>query len=73
MSQERDDSRGRPAWSAEILARGSMHEVKPLPILELSAVGKVYRDPMTLRPFTAVEVTLIPSFSTTKGRSLSMI
>src|SRR5258706_6212813 len=55
MSQERDDSRGRAAWNAEILGRGSMREVQPLPILELNAVGKVYRDPMTLRAFTAVE------------------
>src|SRR5262245_31497835 len=55
MSQERDDSGGRPAWNAELLRQGPMREVAPLPILELSAVGKVYRDPMTLKPFTAVE------------------
>jgi len=55
MSQERDDSRGRPSWNAEFLRQGPMQEVAPLPILELSAVRKVYRDPMTLKPFTAVE------------------
>jgi ABC-2 type transport system ATP-binding protein len=32
-----------------------MHEVAPLPILELSGISKVYRDPMTLKPFTAVD------------------
>ena len=55
MSRERDGSRGGPAWDAEILTRGMMREVEPLPVLELSGVAKVYRSPMMLRPFTAVE------------------
>jgi ABC-2 type transport system ATP-binding protein len=32
-----------------------MQEVAPLPVLEVGAVSKVYRDPMTRKPFTAVE------------------
>jgi len=55
MSRDRGDSRGGPAWNAEILTRGMMQEVAPLPVLEVTAVAKIYRAPMTLRPFTAVE------------------
>ncbi|HZI88873.1 MAG TPA: ABC transporter ATP-binding protein [Candidatus Polarisedimenticolia bacterium] len=55
MSRERDDSRGGPAWNAELLMRGAMHEVAPLPVLELAGVTKIYRSTMRLRPFTAVE------------------
>ena len=55
MSRERDDSRRGPAWDAELLSRGSMREVAPLPVLEVAAVAKVYRSPMTLKAFTAVE------------------
>lgn len=43
------------AWGADQGPRSAMREVAPLPVLELSAVSKVYRDPMTLKPFTAVE------------------
>jgi len=55
MSRERDDSRGKQPWSAEVQGRGVMREVAPLPVLEVNAVAKIYRDPMTLKPFTAVE------------------
>jgi len=55
MSRERDDSRGTQAWADKTGARSAMHEVAPLPILELNGVSKVYRDPMTLKPFTAVD------------------
>jgi ABC-2 type transport system ATP-binding protein len=55
MSRERDDSRRGPAWDAEILTRGMMQEVAPLPVLEVASVTKVYRSPMALKPFTAVE------------------
>jgi len=55
MTRERDDSRGKEPRGVEVRGRGVMREVAPLPVLELSAVGKVYRDPMTLKPFTAVE------------------
>jgi ABC-2 type transport system ATP-binding protein len=55
MSRERDDSRGKEPRSAEVGGRGVMQEVAPLPVLELDAVAKVYRDPMTLKAFTAVE------------------
>ncbi|TMQ60482.1 MAG: ABC transporter ATP-binding protein [Candidatus Eisenbacteria bacterium] len=52
MSRDRDDSRG---WAAEVAARSPLKEVAPLPRIELDGVSKVYRDPMTLRPFTAVD------------------
>lgn len=55
MSRDRDDSRGRPGWAAEAAARSPLREVAPLPTILLDGVSKVYRDPMTLRPFTAVE------------------
>src|SRR5258705_5970489 len=55
MSRERDDSRGMQTWNARPGVRSAMHEVAPLPVLELSGVSKVYRDPMTLKPFTAVD------------------
>lgn len=35
--------------------RAGLHEVEPLAILALEALSKVYRDPMTLKPFTAVD------------------
>ena len=39
--------------------RGGLRELEPLAILALDSLTKVYRDPMTLRPFTAVDgVTL---------------
>ena len=53
MSGERD--RRGPAWDAELLTRGMVREVAPLPVLELAGVAKVYRSPMTLKPFTAVD------------------
>ena len=39
--------------------RGGLHELEPLQILALDSLTKVHRDPMTLKPFTAVnDVTL---------------
>jgi len=55
MSRDRDDSRRGPVWNAEILTRGMMQEVAPLPVLEVSGVTKVYRSSLRLRPFTAIE------------------
>jgi ABC-2 type transport system ATP-binding protein len=55
MSRERDETRGTQTWGDKAGARSAMREVAPLPILELSGVSKVYRDPMTLKPFTAVD------------------
>src|SRR5207249_7838671 len=55
MSRDRDDSRGRPGWAAEAAARSQLREVEPLPTILLDGVSKVYRDPMTLKPFTAVD------------------
>src|SRR6267142_2176904 len=55
MSQERDGSRGRPSWMAGVKPGHSLTEVQPLSLLRLESVVKTYRDPMTLRPFTAVE------------------
>src|SRR5438093_4309844 len=55
MSQERDESRRRPSWMAGIKPRHALAEVDPLPLLKLDAVVKTYRDPMTLKPFTAVD------------------
>ena len=55
MSQERDGSRGRPSWMAGVKPGHSLTEVQPLSLLRLESVVKTYRDPMTLRPFTAVD------------------
>ena len=55
MSRDRDDSRGKPGWAAEVAARSLLKEVAPLPTILLDGVSKVYRDPMTLKPFTAVD------------------
>jgi ABC-2 type transport system ATP-binding protein len=55
MNQERGGPRSGPDWAQNREARSAMHEVAPLPMLELSEVSKVYRDPMTLKPFTAVD------------------
>jgi len=35
--------------------RGGLRELEPLAILALDSLTKVYRDPMTLKPFTAVD------------------
>jgi ABC-2 type transport system ATP-binding protein len=70
MSRERDDSRSGAAWRAEMGARGMMQEVAPLPMLELTGVCKVYRDPMTLRPFTAVEDV---AFSLRRGEIFGLL
>ena len=43
------DSRGRIG-----AAERAIREVAPLPVLRLDGVTKTYRDPMSLRPFTAV-------------------
>lgn len=44
---------------AEPGAGRGMHVVPAVPLLELARLGKTYRDPMTLKPFTAVrDVTL---------------
>jgi ABC-2 type transport system ATP-binding protein len=51
----------RPIANVRIGAdrRGGLREAEPLAILALDSLTKVYRDPMTLKPFTAVdEVTL---------------
>ncbi|MGH7681650.1 MAG: ABC transporter ATP-binding protein, partial [Candidatus Eiseniibacteriota bacterium] len=45
------DARGRFGTTSV----GAIREVEPLPVLRLDRVSKVYRGPMTLRPFTAVE------------------
>jgi len=43
----------------EASTRSAMREVDPLPVLRLTDLTKVYRDPMTMKPFTAVDgVTL---------------
>ncbi len=55
MVRDRDDSRGRQTWGPDPGDRPVMHEVGPLPILDLDGVSKTYRDPMTLKSFTAVE------------------
>src|SRR5512145_1852738 len=48
----------RPSRTPGSEGRG-LHAVPPLPILRLEGLRKTYRDPMTLRPFTAVnDVTL---------------
>jgi len=43
------------ACQPEQAGRGPIREVSPLPPLRLTGVAKVFRDPMTLRRFTAVE------------------
>jgi ABC-2 type transport system ATP-binding protein len=51
-------SSSRGAWSAvgrEAAGTGPIREVAPLPILHVSGLSKIYRDPMTLRAFTAVD------------------
>jgi len=55
MSQERDGSRGRPSWMSGVKPSHTLTEVEPLSILRLDSVVKTYRDPMTLKPFTAVD------------------
>ena len=45
------DARGRVGGATGPMIR----EVEPLPVLRVEGLTKVYRDPMTLRPFTAVE------------------
>ncbi len=45
------DARGR----ATAEAKSRIREVDPLPVLRIDNLTKVYRDPMTLKPFTAVE------------------
>jgi ABC-2 type transport system ATP-binding protein len=55
MSQERGGPFYGPDWSRNQEARNVMREVAPLPMLELNEVSKIYRDPMTLKPFTAVD------------------
>ncbi|HZE18651.1 MAG TPA: ABC transporter ATP-binding protein [Candidatus Angelobacter sp.] len=55
MSRDRDDSHGKPGWAAEVAARSLLKEVEPLARIQLDGVSKVYRDPMTLKPFTAVD------------------
>ena len=55
MNQERGGPYHGPDWAQNREARNVMREVAPLPMLELSEVSKVYRDPMTLKPFTAVD------------------
>ena len=54
----------RAAWDQTI------HEVEPLPLLKLDGVTKAYRDPMTLRPFTAVEDV---SFTLERGEIFGLL
>jgi len=50
--------------------RGGLREITPLSILALDSLTKVYRDPMTLKPFTAVDgVTL----SLTRGETFGLL
>ncbi len=59
MSQERDNSRGGRAQRTGFASQSTLTEIDPLSIVRLDSVSKVYRDPMTLKPFTAVDgVTL---------------
>jgi ABC-2 type transport system ATP-binding protein len=55
MNQEPGGPHSGPDWERHQEARNAMREVAPLPMLELKDVSKVYRDPMTLKPFTAVD------------------
>jgi ABC-2 type transport system ATP-binding protein len=55
MNQERGGPYHGPDWSRNQEVLSVMREVAPLPMLELNEVSKVYRDPMTLKPFTAVD------------------
>jgi ABC-2 type transport system ATP-binding protein len=52
MSRLIDAPRG---FGSEPDGAGRIHEVEPLPLLRVTGLSKVYRDPMTLRPFTAVD------------------
>jgi ABC-2 type transport system ATP-binding protein len=58
-----DRDRRQPGWGVPPRlaagADGGIREVAPLPLLELAGVSKSYRDPMTLRPFTAVEAVTL--------------
>jgi ABC-2 type transport system ATP-binding protein len=55
MSQERVETGGRRVQRAGFAPQGTLTEVEPLSIMRLDSVSKVYRDPMTLKPFTAVD------------------
>ncbi len=55
MSPERDESRGRSTWMRRVKSGHALTEVEPLPLLKLDQVVKTYRDPMTLKSFTAVD------------------
>ncbi len=54
MSKEHDGTRGRVALGAGFSTALLMSEVEPLAILSLDHLSKTYRDPMTLKRFTAV-------------------
>ena len=54
MSKEYDGTRGRVALGAGLSTSLLMSEVEPLAILALDHLSKTYRDPMTLKRFTAV-------------------
>ncbi len=47
-----------------------MREVAPLPLLHVDGLTKVYRDPMTLKPFTAVDGL---SFSLDRGEIFGLL
>src|SRR2546427_1344016 len=49
---------------------GPIREVDPLPLLLVEGLTKVYRDPMTLRPFTAVDGV---SFSLGRGEIFGLL
>src|SRR5258705_4100514 len=49
---------------------GSIREVEPLAPLDVIGLTKVYRDPMTLRPFTAVDGL---SFSLGRGEIFGLL
>jgi len=55
MVKAGDGSRGDAARLAGAWASAGMREVAPLPILSLGDLTKTYRNPMTLKPFTAVD------------------
>ncbi|MGE5176270.1 MAG: ABC transporter ATP-binding protein [Hyphomicrobiales bacterium] len=52
MSRFNDQSATPRAWAG---APGPIEEVPPLPLLAIDGLTKIYRDPMTLKPFTAVD------------------
>ncbi len=52
MSRLNDARRG---FRGEPDGAGPIREVEPLPLLSVTGLSKVYRDPMTLQPFTAVD------------------